>query len=262
MKKVILVRHAKAIGREEGLPDFVRSLVKKGKKQAKNMSKKLKNQLVTPPDLFISSPANRTLETAHVFAKELNYPAKKIMLKDELYNELTTQSFLDMLKNLDNNAASVIIFGHDPSMSEFAQYLARDFRESLPKCATVVMSFHKNGWKDIAKGQGEVEYFEYPKRLVKFYRTQKEELAEKLQTQIVKVLKLFDADVTEKKIKSVRKWTGEMADKFVTAVKNYRMKKDDTGPEGKTQKKDETRIDIAEKQKQGYQKVEQKISFD
>ena len=113
MKQLIFVRHAKAMKSKEGLPDFVRSLNKKGVKQVKKILKKLKKQGPIP-EVFMSSPANRALETAQYFAKAFNYPRKKIILKDELYGPLTDQEFLSLVKGFHDNIGSVIIFGHDP----------------------------------------------------------------------------------------------------------------------------------------------------
>ncbi|MBN1698484.1 MAG: histidine phosphatase family protein [Spirochaetales bacterium] len=245
MKQVILVRHALAVEREEGLPDFVRSLQKKGRRQAEKMSKKLRKREIPVPDLFISSPANRALETAQVYAKEFGYPVKKIMLKDELYNDISSQSFLDMIKSLDNKTGSVIVFGHDPSITGFAHVLAKGFTEKLPKCATLVVTFNINEWKKCANGTGKVSFFEYPKRLARYYRARTKEVAEKLEERIADLLKSYDTDVAIKKTPSIRMWAYEIARGFIKSVRKAGAKKNKSAQHEKPGPKEETRIDIA-----------------
>ena len=86
MKTLYLVRHAKAISQELGVNDFKRSLSKQGRDDAVAMSKRLWKKGIAP-DLLLSSPADRALETAHIFAEQFDYPVQRILLKDEIYDE-------------------------------------------------------------------------------------------------------------------------------------------------------------------------------
>ncbi len=85
MKTLYLVRHAQAVPRQENLPDFERALVPKGLKQARRASSNLK-QFAGPPGLFVSSPAQRALETGHAFAEGLGYPVQRIVLQEKFYD--------------------------------------------------------------------------------------------------------------------------------------------------------------------------------
>ena len=223
MKQIILVRHAKAMKRKEGLPDFVRSLIKKGVKQVKKISKKLKKRMTTP-ELFLSSPANRALETAHRFAREYGYPRKKIILKDELYNPLSEQEFLALVKELNDNLHSAIIFGHDPVVSNFVKFLAKNFQEDMPTCSVAVIEFKKESWKDIAKGQGEILYFEYPKRLAKHYAQICAGVESEIYDQLIRVFKKTDEKATLANEKSIRKWAKKAAKKFTTVLRKFKKK--------------------------------------
>ena len=73
MKTIYLVRHGKAVSRELDIPDYERSLVDKGEKNSVKMAQLLKDKDLSA-DLFISSPANRALETAKIFTRVFNYP--------------------------------------------------------------------------------------------------------------------------------------------------------------------------------------------
>ena len=61
MKKLIIVRHAHAV--HDGSADFNRTLTREGQEEAVAAGKMLKkNELI--PDMIISSPAARTVQTA------------------------------------------------------------------------------------------------------------------------------------------------------------------------------------------------------
>ena len=99
MKTLFLVRHSKAVTRKANLPDFRRALVKAGEKKSTSMAKKLKKEGVLP-DLIISSTANRALETAHLFAQNLDYPTHEILVKDALYNEMSPEALLYLVRQV------------------------------------------------------------------------------------------------------------------------------------------------------------------
>ncbi|MBN2441019.1 MAG: histidine phosphatase family protein [Spirochaetales bacterium] len=223
MKQLIIVRHAKAMKRKEGLPDFVRSLTKKGVKQAKNMVKKLKKQRIIP-EVFISSPANRALETAQYFAKEFNFSGKKIILKDELYGPLSEQDFLTIVKELNNNLGSVIFFGHDPVISSFVKFLTKDMKEDMPTCSIAVIVFKKETWKEIAKGQGEITFFDYPRRNAKHYAELKSTVELEVFNQLMTIFKKVDPQVTQINEKSVKTWAKETSGKFIDMLRLFKKK--------------------------------------
>jgi phosphohistidine phosphatase len=258
LKQLILVRHAKAMKRKEGLPDFVRSLIKKGVKQAKKISKKLRKHKSTP-EIFLSSPANRALETAQRFAREYGYPRKKIVLKDELYNPLSEQEFLLLVKELHDNLHSAIIFGHDPSVSNFVKFLAKNFQDDMPTCSVAIIEFKKDSWKDIAKGQGEIIYYEYPKRLAKHYAQICSGIENDLYDQLIRVFKKTDEKATLANEKSIRKWAKKVSKKFTAVLREFKKKEDKTTMKKKEEQKsgqqmtkqEKTPVTMKEQQKPG-----------
>lgn len=223
MKHLILVRHAKAMKPKEGLPDFVRSLKKKGTKQAKNISKKLKRRKIVP-ELYISSPANRALETAQFFARQFNYPRKKIVLKDDLYSPLSEQNFLALIKELSDSFHSVIIFGHEPTISQCVKYFAKNFQDDMPTCSAAVIGFKKESWKEIGKGLGEIIYHEYPRRLAKHYAQIQANASTDINDQIFRVLKKIDNKAAIANEKSILQWSKKVAKKFTKALREFKKK--------------------------------------
>ena len=110
MKTFILIRHGKAEERTPEIEDLTRGLVKRGEKDSQQMAERLKKRGIEA-DLLISSTAKRAIETANIFARELDYPLNKIRRHPTFY-ESESEQFLPILKKLDNKVGTVLLFGH------------------------------------------------------------------------------------------------------------------------------------------------------
>jgi phosphohistidine phosphatase len=84
MKTLILVRHAKSSWKDRSLPDRMRPLNKRGKRDAPMMGQRLAKRGVDV-ELMISSPAKRAMATAEAMAEELDYPWDGIVAEERLY---------------------------------------------------------------------------------------------------------------------------------------------------------------------------------
>jgi len=222
MKKLILIRHAKAVSREVKLPDFQRTLVKKGMKDSENMAERLKMRELVP-DLMISSPANRSLETAHVFARVLDYPVQKIVVNDILYSEMSPEALVQIIQKIDDKHESVMLFGHDPSFSDLASHLIKDFEEAIPKTGAVSIGFGKKSWKNIRKSDGQLNFFDFPKRISKAYKKMQLDLEGGLVRSIENRLKRVNKDSAPKLDKMVRKSSRRIAREFVKIMKSLQV---------------------------------------
>jgi len=183
MKRIFLVRHATAQDRGEGLPDFERSLVKKGEKEAKAVARHLVETYAIP-DLMISSFANRAIETAHVFAKAFGYPPQKILLRDTFYENTATEALAGEISRQPDKYRSLMLFGHDPAFSQLAAYLVKGFRETIPKAGVVAADFAIDRWEDMKSGSGKLLEFTCPARL----KEEKKRLRGDLETRLVRSL--------------------------------------------------------------------------
>jgi phosphohistidine phosphatase len=161
MKILHIVRHAEAVNKNKGLPDFERALVKRGVKGARSVAKRLR-QNGYEADAMISSPANRALETAHIFAKELSFPLGKIELHQSIYDDGGAATLLSLVQALPSAVSSALLFGHDPSFSEFARYLLENFDQLMPKGAVVTVRFGTDSWADAGPGNARLVGFDYP----------------------------------------------------------------------------------------------------
>jgi phosphohistidine phosphatase len=161
MKRLIIVRHAKA---EQGGfdHDFSRELSDKGKTDAQKISGDLKEWNIFP-DYILSSPANRALTTARIFAEELDFPKQKIIEKKGLYFDCTTQEFVDLIHEIPDNHDNVFVFGHNPFVYFMAENMCQSFTGDMPTCSTVVIDFKIDSWKEVEPRKGNFFLHLYPK---------------------------------------------------------------------------------------------------
>ncbi len=161
MKRVVIVRHAKAVpyGYDE---DFTRDLTDRGVNDAALIGAGLKNRGVTP-DTMISSPANRAIQTALIFAENLEFNKKQIIEKENIYNGLTTSEFLGLIKELPETAKTAFFFGHNPSFHYFVNNLLDFFYDDMPTCSTVAIDFNVEKWKNVEARTGKKAFHLIPK---------------------------------------------------------------------------------------------------
>lgn len=151
MKRLTLVRHAKSDWKNAGLKDFDRPLSRRGLKEAPGMAQRLAEQRVHV-DLLITSPAVRALETARFFAKALKYPLRLLKSEDRLYLARPAE-ILEVVHGVGTRVQHLMIFGHNPGLSEFAQQLTDDPElGELPTCAVYSMEFEIDKWSQARFG--------------------------------------------------------------------------------------------------------------
>mgnify|MGYP000843894416 CR=1 FL=1 len=156
MKRIVIIRHAKAVpyGYDD---DFNRKLRGQGKEDAKLLSLALKEERVIP-DLILSSPSTRAYKTATIFAETLHYPVSRILVEDELYEGLTTQDFLEIIRNLSEEVQTVFVFGHNPTVYYLVNNLVRLFNSDMPTCSTVGIDFQAESWKEVSAHEGKLAF--------------------------------------------------------------------------------------------------------
>lgn len=161
MKTLIIVRHAKSSWANEGQADIERPLNDRGKKDAPEMAKRVKEKL-EKIDLLVSSPAKRAHKTAKLFAEELGIDKDKIQIAKDLY-EAAPQSFYAVVSTLPNDASSVVLFSHNPGITSFANSLTAVKIDDMPTCAVYAISADISSWADFKASEKSFLFFDYPK---------------------------------------------------------------------------------------------------
>lgn len=161
MKTLYIIRHAKSSWDDPSLDDFSRPLNERGEKDAPRMGKRLKEKEIAV-DLMISSPAERAIKTCKAIAKVLEYPKEKILELKKLYHADENQIF-SILKTIKEPHDVVMIFGHNPGLTEFANSLLNQTIMNIPTAGVVAGKLNIDSWSAIKPNCGEMQFFDFPK---------------------------------------------------------------------------------------------------
>ena len=151
MKTLYLVRHAKATLENRTEKDIDRQLLEKGLKRTRHIIDFL-IQKNTSVDLIVSSPAVRAFETARVLAHALKFPLVNIKIERLLY-EGDADKIGDLFYDLPQNKECLMIVGHNPSITNFANMLLAEPIDYLPTSGIVCIQFDANLWDEIWKAK-------------------------------------------------------------------------------------------------------------
>lgn len=117
-----------------------------------------------PLEKILASPAIRAITTAQIFAEFLDYPVNKIQKVQELY-QADTKKFLEIINNLPKEAHTVMIFGHNPTLTNMVEYLADHKLDKLPTTGIAMIAFDVDDWKMVSQDSGELKMLDYPKKV-------------------------------------------------------------------------------------------------
>jgi phosphohistidine phosphatase len=161
VKNLFLIRHAKSSWAEIGAKDFDRALDDRGHRDAPKMAKILRGMGFVP-DLIVSSPAKRAITTAQYFAKEYEIPFEKIDLQPDIY-EASESDLLHVIRGISNGAQTVLLFGHNPTLTYFPNRYSEDLIDNVPTCGIVQLSVNTEGWSGFNEKTVSKKGFWYPK---------------------------------------------------------------------------------------------------
>ena len=162
MKELILVRHAKSSWKDPALRDHERPLNKRGKRDAPEMGERLARRGCRP-DLFISSSAVRALETARTFAVKLGYPPEDIQTEERIYHA-SVGELLEAIRCVEASVVNLMLFGHNPGLTELANRLGSREIHNLSTCALLHLRFDIDAWSGLAEASGEELAYDFPKK--------------------------------------------------------------------------------------------------
>ena len=162
-KTLHIARHAKSSWDYEDISDIDRPLNSRGINNAYLMAKRFtaRNQL---PDLLITSPANRALYTAVIYARVLKLSWDKIMLNKNIYMS-NAKEIINLIESADNKYISIMVFGHNPTFTVLANHFLKDQIDNIPTAGIVSLTFKENTWENIGNAVPPKVYFDYPKKI-------------------------------------------------------------------------------------------------
>jgi phosphohistidine phosphatase len=155
MKRLTLLRHAKSSWDDATLDDFDRPLAPRGRRSAPEMGRRLKSRGEVP-DLVVSSPAKRAITTARMACREMSYP------EPGLYHASAGRIF-EIVGSLETLAQHLMIVGHNPGFTDFANALADARIDNLVTAGVFVVEFDLEYWTELESGAGRFVYYDYPR---------------------------------------------------------------------------------------------------
>ncbi len=162
MKTLTIVRHAKSSWKDTSLRDRDRPLNKRGQRDAPAMGKRL-HEYGIRPSLIVSSPANRAWTTATIIAKAIAYPREFIQKDEDLYLG-SVDRILDVIASQDDGFNSLMIFGHNPGFTDFANFLSPGLTYNLPTTGVVSVEIDQDNWSLYSQPRTRLLIHDWPKK--------------------------------------------------------------------------------------------------
>jgi phosphohistidine phosphatase len=170
MRRLMLLRHAKAERSLPGAPDRERGLVERGRNEASFIGGYMVTHAFTP-DRVLVSPAVRTQETWKCASAAFR-SAPSATTVERLY-DASAAAILAAIKEAPANANTLLVIGHNPGVHEVAVLLIasgdvqtrEQLREKLPTCGLVIVDFAIDEWARLHPHSGRLERFVTPKSL-------------------------------------------------------------------------------------------------
>lgn len=174
MKRLVLLRHAKAVPASPDLEDHERRLADRGRADAIRMGQFLKEEACVP-ELALCSTALRTRETLDLVIPQLgNAPAVQHVPGLYLARWLT---IVNQVRQVRERCETLLVVGHNPGLEECARKLARPpgdaktrklhqtLQSDFPTAALAVFEFDIDLWSAVERGEGDLQAFVRPRDL-------------------------------------------------------------------------------------------------
>ena len=163
MKTLYIVRHAKSSWDDFSLSDHDRPLSKTGVRKTGHIIEYLQKKGIKP-DLFMSSSALRAKTTAFQIAGGLGVPAEKVKIEKQLYHA-DADSIYSTLLDLPDDIDSVMLFGHNPTLTYFVNNYLRPEIDNLPTSGVVSIGFRTDKWEKVIDAKFRINFVVFPRML-------------------------------------------------------------------------------------------------
>jgi phosphohistidine phosphatase len=162
MRHLYLIRHAKSSWDNPLLRDFERTLNSRGVETAPKMAELLWKEGIKP-DLIVTSPARRAMDTARFFGVQFGLMDDHFIPEKNIY-EASPTTILRIISQLPETAKTVFMFGHNPTFTEVANlFTSDDFIENIPTCGVVCLKSTAQQWNELHEGNTIIEQKWFPK---------------------------------------------------------------------------------------------------
>lgn len=134
--KIHIVRHAEAIERTSAIPDEYRYLTCRGRTRFRRVAETLKKSGIDP-DIIVSSPRLRAVQTADILAESLRFSGDLIILPPlaDSFGSARLKEFLDSIAPV----RELVLVGHEPDLGQIVGGLLDHSPCTLKKGSAVTL---------------------------------------------------------------------------------------------------------------------------
>lgn len=162
MKILTIIRHAKSSWKDPALRDRERPLNARGRRDAPLMGRRI-NAHGIRPSLIVSSPADRAWTTAKIVAAEIAYPREFLQKERDLYLA-PVDRILGVIAAQDNGFNSLMLVGHNPGFTDFANFLVPGLTANLPTAGVVSVEIDRHDWNLCERPAARLLVHDWPKK--------------------------------------------------------------------------------------------------
>jgi len=145
MKRIGILRHGKAEHQGTGSQDRERRLVEKGREAVRAVAANSAcNE--SHPDMVVTSPAVRAVESAEIFSREAGI-STPVEIREELY-AAGPRDILSLVNGLPDEVGSILIVGHNPSLEEFCEEITGEYT-GLKTANLLILDIDADSWTEI-----------------------------------------------------------------------------------------------------------------
>jgi len=161
-KTLHIVRHGKSTWDLPEIDDFDRPLTNRGISNNILIASRFAARF-GDVDQITTSPATRAITTAISFARQSGISLEKIKLDSRFYFS-GVDVILEFIRTTPDNINSLMIIGHNPDLSELANYFVPLIADEMPTSSIVSLRFNIESWEQVSHVKLGEWFFDYPKK--------------------------------------------------------------------------------------------------
>jgi|SRR5215470_3695651 len=161
MLTLYLLRHAKSSWDDASQPDFERPLANRGRKACATIGEFIQEKGIDF-NLVLVSTAVRTRETIELIKERAKFRGE--VRYDERIYEATVSQLLEIIAQVDNERASVLLVGHNPGIEELLALLT-GAQEHVTTANFAKIKLKATKWSANLAGKGTLEWIVRPKEI-------------------------------------------------------------------------------------------------
>jgi len=161
MKTLIIVRHGAFSHDDPMVPDRGHPLSLRGRREAAEAAEQFAALAITP-DLVLSSPARRAVETTDIFAKKLGLSKERLRAEEEIF-EAEKREILRIVHRQSEDCDTVMVVGHNPGMISLLNHLVDDDITKMTSSSFAVLETDADRWNQISFRNSRLVHYWTPK---------------------------------------------------------------------------------------------------